>query len=407
MSKRMLIAAALVSDCQSRGAAESNDAARRVANLRRRSRPTPATRHSIRSPPPTSTSSRSPGDSRPTASVRVLNSISSPRRSWSTAALYRPAARGARWSRGRGHRRTAVDAQRARGRTRSGGAATALGPRPGLLERRQGGANSTSRPATGSSRSTRRPVSRCRLRPERHRRLKQDIDQEIDLATAPVGLACHSDGRQRRRHRGRGLQTGSKPKSKTNHKGHIRGYDVRTGKRLWIFHTIPQPNEFGNGAWLKNSWDVHRQRRCVGRDVGATKNSVSPICQSKCRPATTTAACDPATTCSAKASWRSTSETGQRKWHYQLIHHGIWDRDIPAPPILADITVNGRAIKALAQPTKQALLYVLNRETGEPVWPIEERSVPKATHRANGIRPHSHFRPSPRPTKAKAFRSTI
>jgi len=70
-------------------------------------------------------------------------------------------------------------------------------------------------------------------------------------------------------------------------------------------------------------------------------------------------------------------KTGKRKWHYQLVHHGIWDNDIPSPPILADIVVNGRAIKAVAQPTKQAWLYVFDRVTGQPVWPIEERPVPK------------------------------
>jgi quinoprotein glucose dehydrogenase len=70
-------------------------------------------------------------------------------------------------------------------------------------------------------------------------------------------------------------------------------------------------------------------------------------------------------------------KTGQRKWHFQFVHHGIWDMDIPGPPTLADITVNGRQIKAIAQPTKQAWLYVFDRATGQPVWPIEERPVPK------------------------------
>src|SRR5262249_31829857 len=72
-------------------------------------------------------------------------------------------------------------------------------------------------------------------------------------------------------------------------------------------------------------------------------------------------------------------KTGQRKWHYQLVHHGLWDMDIPCAPILADITVNGRAIKAVAQPTKQGWLYVFDRITGKPVWPIEERPVEQGT----------------------------
>ena len=68
-------------------------------------------------------------------------------------------------------------------------------------------------------------------------------------------------------------------------------------------------------------------------------------------------------------------KTGQRKWHYQLVHHGIWDMDIPCAPMLIDITVNGRTVKAVAQPTKQAFLYVFDRITGQPIWPIEERPV--------------------------------
>ena len=91
-------------------------------------------------------------------------------------------------------------------------------------------------------------------------------------------------------------------------------------------------------------------------------------------------------------------QTGRRKWHYQLVHHGMWDMDIPCAPILADITINGRTVKALAQPTKQAFLYVFNRETGEPIWPIEERPVPK------GDTPGEWYAPTqPFPTKPPAY----
>jgi quinoprotein glucose dehydrogenase len=90
--------------------------------------------------------------------------------------------------------------------------------------------------------------------------------------------------------------------------------------------------------------------------------------------------------------------TGKRKWHYQLVHHGIWDFDIPCAPILIDINVNGRAIKALAQPTKQSFLYVFDRVTGQPVWPIEERPVPK------GDVPGEWYSPTqPFPTKPPAY----
>ena len=90
-------------------------------------------------------------------------------------------------------------------------------------------------------------------------------------------------------------------------------------------------------------------------------------------------------------------KTGKRKWHYQTIHHGVWDYDLPCAPILFDVTVNGRRIKALAQPTKQAFLFVLNRETGEPIWPIEERPVPQSTVPGEKTSPTQPFPTRPAP----------
>ena len=175
---------------------------------------------------------------------------------------------------------------------------------------------------------------------------------------------------------------------KTNVKGYVRGFDVRTGKRLWIFHTIPQPGEFGNDTWEKDSW-TYTGNAGVWAQIASTKSSASPTCRSSCRPATTTAATVPATNLFGESLVAVDLKTGQRKWHYQFVHHGIWDFDIPCAPILADITVNGRAIKAIAQPTKQAWLYVFDRVTGQPVWPIEERPSRKATCPANGTRRRS------------------
>ncbi len=91
-------------------------------------------------------------------------------------------------------------------------------------------------------------------------------------------------------------------------------------------------------------------------------------------------------------------KTGQRKWHYQLVHHGIWDMDIPCAPMLVDITVNGRTVKAVAQPTKQAFLYVFDRITGQPIWPIEERPVEQSTVPGEKTSPTQPF-----PTKPPAY----
>jgi quinoprotein glucose dehydrogenase len=91
-------------------------------------------------------------------------------------------------------------------------------------------------------------------------------------------------------------------------------------------------------------------------------------------------------------------KTGRRKWHYQLVHHGMWDMDISSPPILADIVVDGKAIKAVAQPTKQSMLFVFDRVTGQPVWPIEEKPVPK------GDVPGEWYSPTqPFPTRPPAY----
>ena len=118
----------------------------------------------------------------------------------------------------------------------------------------------------------------------------------------------------------------------------------------------------------------------------------------RCRRATTTAGIGPATICSPTASSRWTSRPGKRIWHFQTIHHDIWDWDLPCAPILADITVNGRPIKAVAQPSKQGFLYVFDRTNGQPVWPIEERPV------AKGDVPGEWYSPTqPFPTRPPAY----
>src|SRR5688572_6617653 len=88
--------------------------------------------------------------------------------------------------------------------------------------------------------------------------------------------------------------------------------------------------------------------------------------------------------------------TGKRKWHYQTVHHDLWDWDLSCAPMLFDLTVNGRSVKAIAQPTKHALLFVLNRETGEPIWPIEERPVPQSDVQRSGPVRRSPSPPGPR-----------
>jgi glucose dehydrogenase len=226
--------------------------------------------------------------------------------------------------------------------------------------------------------------------------LKQDFDQEIDLTTAPVGLHATPLIAQDVVIVGAAFETGANPKSKANVKGHIRAFDVRTGKRLWTFHTIPRPGEFGNDTWLDDSWS-YTGNTGVWAQMSADQELGLAYLPTELPTHDYYGGARPGNNLFSESIVAVDLRTGRRKWHYQLVHHGIWDMDIPAPPILADITVDGRAIKALAQPTKQAFLYVFNRETGEPVWPIEERPVPRGDTPGEWYSPTQPFPTKPPP----------
>jgi len=206
--------------------------------------------------------------------------------------------------------------------------------------------------------------------------LKQDDDQDIDLVTGEVGLHSTPVVAKNVVIVGAAHLTGSDPKSRKNVKGYVRGFDVRTGKRLWIFHTIPRPGEYGIETWERDSWSYTGNTGVWGQisvdeDLGLVYLPVE-------LPTGDYYGGDrPGNGLFGESLVAVDLQTGKRKWHYQLVHHGMWDMDIPCAPILVDITINGRLVKAVAQPTKQAFLYVFNRETGEPIWPIEERPVAK------------------------------
>lgn len=204
--------------------------------------------------------------------------------------------------------------------------------------------------------------------------LKKDFDQEIDPDTADVGL--HSTPMIARDLVivGAAHTAGDVPAIRKNVKGYVRGFDVRTGTRKWIFHTIPKKGEFGYDSWLNNDADDAGNggvwaEMSADEELGlvylpvelATGDEVGIYRKGNALFGESLVALD--------------LETGKRRWHYQIEHHGLWDRDIPCAPILCDIPVGGRVVKALAQPTKQAFLYVLDRETGKPIWPVVERKV--------------------------------
>ncbi|MCA1584275.1 MAG: pyrroloquinoline quinone-dependent dehydrogenase, partial [Acidobacteria bacterium] len=179
--------------------------------------------------------------------------------------------------------------------------------------------------------------------------------------------------------------------------GDVRAFDARTGKLAWTFHTIPQRGELGNDTWLDDSWrftghtnvwapmTLDAERGLVylpvstpsndyygGRRPGANLFAESLVCLD--------------------------ASTGNHRWHFQIVHHGLWDYDPPAPPNLVTIRVNGKKIDAVVQLTKQGFAFVFDRVTGEPVWPIEERPVPQSDVPGERTWPTQPF-----PTRPPAF----
>ena len=164
--------------------------------------------------------------------------------------------------------------------------------------------------------------------------------------------------------------------------GDVRGFDVRTGEQLWIFHTIAREGEPGNETWLTRP----DEDRASWEYTGNTNMWASPSADEELGyvylPLSTPTndyygGHRPGDNLFAESLVCVDARTGRLVWYFQAVHHGLWDYDFPAAPTLADITVNGRDIKAVAITSKQAFVYVFDRVTGEPVWPIEERPVPQ------------------------------
>jgi len=227
--------------------------------------------------------------------------------------------------------------------------------------------------------------------------LRLNDDQEMDLITADIGLHATPIVAGNTIIVGAAHRTGEQPKSKTNVKGYVRGFDVITGKRLWIFHTIPRRGEYGYDTWQKGSAE-YTGNTGVWTQISVDENLGLVYLPVETPTQDSYGGDRPGNGLFGESLVAVDLKTGVRKWHYQLVHHGIWDLDIPCAPVLVDITVDGKPVKALAQASKQSILYVLNRETGEPVWPFVERPVPQ------GDVPGEWYAPTqPIPTKPKFY----
>ncbi len=196
---------------------------------------------------------------------------------------------------------------------------------------------------------------------------------------------------------GAAMVGGTAPRSKENTKGYIRGFDVRTGKRLWTFHTVPQPGEFGNDTWLNDSW-AYTGNTTVWSPFSADEELGYVYLPVESATGDYYGGHRPGNNLFAGSLVALDARTGKRIWHHQLVHHDIWDYDLSSPPTLINITVAGKPIRAIAQPTKWGYLFVFDRVNGTPVWPIEERPVEK------GNVPGEWYTPTqPHPTKPPPF----
>ena len=223
------------------------------------------------------------------------------------------------------------------------------------------------------------------------------VSQQIDLESGEIGVHSTPIVAGDVVIIGSAMREGATVSTHNNTKGLVRAFDARTGKQLWRFNTIPGPGEYGSETWENDSWAVNGNtgvwaHPTVDEELGLVYLPVE------------TPTSDfygghrPGNNLFAESLVCVDLKTGKRKWHYQLVHHPLWNFDNSSAPLLADITVDGRAIKAVALPSKVGWLYVFDRVTGQPVWPIEERPVPQSDVPGEKTSPTQ-----PHPTKPPAY----
>ncbi|MGD2168496.1 MAG: PQQ-binding-like beta-propeller repeat protein [Gammaproteobacteria bacterium] len=161
--------------------------------------------------------------------------------------------------------------------------------------------------------------------------------------------------------------------------GYIRGYDAATGEQLWTFHTVPQPGEPGYESWLDGSAERGAGNTGVWAAISADEELGLVYLPVESPYGDMYGGLRPGENLYGESIVAVDLHSGEYRWHYQLVHHPLWDYDIPAAPILVDAVKDGERVPALAQATKQGLLFVLDRRTGEPVWPIDEIPVPEGS----------------------------
>jgi len=204
--------------------------------------------------------------------------------------------------------------------------------------------------------------------------LMQNMDQDIDPLAGEIGLHAAPLVVGDTIVIGAAHVPGSAPRSMRNTKGYVRGFDADTGSRKWIFHTIPGNDEFGNDSWLNDSWRYTGNTGVWGQ-ISADLEAGIVYFATEMPTNDYYGGHRHGDNLFSDSLVAVDIDSGDRLWHFQAIHHDVWDWDFPCAPIIADVVIDGVERKIVAQPSKQAWLYVFDRITGEPIWPIEERPI--------------------------------
>ena len=205
--------------------------------------------------------------------------------------------------------------------------------------------------------------------------LMLNMDQDIDPLAGEIGLHATPLVAGDTVVIGAAHVPGSAPRSMRNTKGYVRGFDATTGVRKWIFHTIPGADEYGNDSWLNDSWRYTGNTGVWGQ-ISADLELGIVYLPTEMPTNDYYGGHRHGDNLFSDSIVAVDIDTGERLWHLQAIHHDVWDWDFPCAPVLIDVEIDGVERKLLVQPSKQAWLYVLDRITGEPIWPIEEREMP-------------------------------
>jgi quinoprotein glucose dehydrogenase len=194
-----------------------------------------------------------------------------------------------------------------------------------------------------------------------------------------------------------GSSMSDSPPNKEGTSGDVRAYDVRSGRLRWTFHVVPRAGEFGVDTWKNDSWKYTGHSNLWSL-ISADEQLGYAYLPLSSPTSDMYGGHRPGNNLFSDSLVAVNCLTGERVWHYQLVHHDLWDYDLPAAPVLTDITVDGRRIQAVVQVTKQGFAFVFDRVNGQPMWPIEERPVPQSTTPGEQTSPTQPF-----PTKPPAF----